>query len=314
MRTERNLHAVTGAFGFTGSYIARRLLERGERIITLTNSPDRDNPFQGRIKAAPYDFQNYPALVESLQNVSVLYNNYWVRFNHSNFSYAGAVENSGTLFKAAKEAGVERIVHISITNPSKDSRFEYFKGKAQLELALQESGLSYAILRPAVIFGDEDILINNIAWFLRRLPVFGIFGDGSYRLEPIYVGDLAKLAVQQGQKRENHIIDAVGPETFTYRELVHKIAKAIGKKRPIISVPPSLGWCVGQVVGKIMGDVTITRDEIDGLMDGLLYTGSPPAGETRLSDWLKEHADTLGRHYSHELRRRTDRERAYTPG
>lgn len=228
------ISVVTGAFGFSGQYIAKRLLEAGYEVRTLTNSFNRENPFEGKVKAYPFNFDNTEKLVESLKGASVLYNNYWVRFNYTNnttFTYASAVENSTKLFKAAKKAGIKRIVHISITNPSGDSPFEYFSGKARLEKALIESGISYAILRPAVLFGKEDILINNIAWFLRKFPVFGVFGDGNYRLQPIYVDDLAKLAVEQGEKTANVIIDAIGPETFTYRELVSEIGMAIGKKK-----------------------------------------------------------------------------------
>ncbi len=312
--TSNEIHVVTGAFGFSGQYIAKRLLEAGYEVRTLTNSFNRENPFEGKVKAYPFNFDNPEKLVESLKGASVLYNNYWVRFNYTNnttFTYASAVENSIKLFKAAKKTGIKRIVHISITNPSGDSPFEYFSGKARLEKALIESGLSYAILRPAVLFGKEDILINNIAWFLRKFPAFGVFGDGNYRLQPIYVDDLAKLAVEQGAKTENVIIDAIGPETFTYRELVREIGKAIGKKRPIVSIPPSIGYLMGLLVGKILKDVTITHDEIEGLMADLLYTSSPPAGQTRLTDWIKKHSSTVGMHYSSELARRKNRIEAY---
>ena len=176
---------------------------------------------------------------------------------------------------------------------------------------LIESGISYAILRPAVIFGSEDILINNIVWFLRRFPVFVVFGDGNYRLQPIYVDDLAELAVEQGQKTENVIIDAIGPETFTYRGLVEEIGKAIEKKRPIISIPPAIGYYIGSFIGKMFKDVAITQDEIDGLMADLLYTESAPAGERKLSDWMRENSSSIGRRYSNELARRTNRLQAY---
>jgi NADH dehydrogenase len=174
-----NVHVVTGAYGFSGKYIARRLLEDGQQVRTLTDSIHRSNPFHGTLRAFPFNFNEPEKLVESLRGASVLYNNYWVRFNHADFTYSKAVDNSRILFEAAKEAGIRRIVQISITNPSEDSRFEYFSGKAKIERMLIESGMSYAILRPAVIFGPEDILINNIAWFLRRFPVFGVFGDGN---------------------------------------------------------------------------------------------------------------------------------------
>ncbi len=308
---KHNCCAVTGAFGYSGKYIAKRLLEKGHKVITLTNSPDRQNPFNGNVPAYPFNFDDSVKLKESLKGVTVLYNSYWVRFNHKTFSHADAVGNTITLFNAAKEAGVERIVHISITNPSEDSRLEYFSGKAKLEKALIKSGVSYAILRPSHLFGKEDILINNIAWALRRFPIFCIFGDGKYRLQPIHVDDLAKLAVEQGSLRENRIIDAIGPETFTYKEIVRAIGNIIGCERPIIPVPPMLGYGIGYVIGKLVDDVFITRAEIDGLMADLLYVDTIPAGETKLTDWASKHAASLGRKYTSELARRRDRLNKY---
>ena len=309
--SEPELHVVTGAFGYSGKYIAQRLLKAGHRVRTVTNSPHRRNPFGDQVEARPFHFDEPGQLTESLRGASVLYNTYWVRFNSRDFTQAKAVENTRTLFEAAQRAGVPRIVHVSITNPSLDSSLEYFRGKAQLEKALIKSGLSHAILRPTVLFGPEDILINNIAWALRRLPVFGVFGDGQYRLQPIYVDDLAKLAVEEGRERANRILDAIGPETFTYRELVRVIGEIIGRPRPILSVPPTVGYWAGWLLGRWLGDVTITRPEIEGLMADLLCTDSPPAGQTKLTDWAQQHADELGRHYASELARRRDRETEY---
>ncbi|HXE97054.1 MAG TPA: NAD(P)H-binding protein, partial [Dongiaceae bacterium] len=244
------LHVVTGAFGFSGRYIAEHLLRQGFRVRTLTNSPDRISPLHGRIEAHPFHFERPDRLVESLRGADVLYNTYWVRFNAREFRFSLAVRNSLTLFRAAKEAGISRVVHISITNPAEDSPLEYFRGKALLERTLRETGLSYAILRPALLFGEEDILINNIAWLLRRLPVFGVFGNGEYRLQPIFVDDLARLAVSQGVARLNTTIDAIGPETLTYRELIRTIGEAIGHLRPVISVPAPIGYAVAWVLGR----------------------------------------------------------------
>ncbi len=305
------LHVVTGAFGYSGKYIATRLLQQGHRVRTLTNSLNRQNPFGSQVEAHPFHFDDDAKLVESLRGATVFYNTYWVRFNYTTFKHSVAVENTLKMIAAAKRAGVQRFVHVSITNPSVDSDLEYFRGKAQLERALVESGLSYVILRPTVLFGKEDILINNLAWALRHLPIFGVFGDGSYRLQPIHVDDLAQLAVEQGSLRENRIIDAVGPETFTYRELVRTVADIIGVHRPIVSVPPSTAHAAGWLIGKIVGDVLITRDEIDGLMRGLLCTNSPPTGISRLTDWARQHAHDLGVHYASELARRRNRVLGY---
>jgi len=308
---EKQTQAVTGAFGYSGKYIAGRLLSKGHEVLTLTNSIHRQNPFGEKIRAYPFNFEKPERLTQSLRGVSVLYNTYWVRFNYKNFSYADAVRNTLTLFKAAREAEVARIVHISITNSSLESELEYFNGKARLEKALIESGVSYSILRPAVLFGKEDILINNIAWILRKFPFFCIFGDGTYRVQPIYVDDLAELAVAQGEDSGNRIINAIGPETYSYRELVETIGEIIGKKKRILSVSPHIGYFIASLIGKFMGDVFVTRDEITGLMSGLLAVDAPPVGHTKLSDWAREHAATLGKHYTSELARRTDRVSGY---
>jgi uncharacterized protein YbjT (DUF2867 family) len=305
--SEKEIHAVTGAFGFSGRYIARRLLDTGRQVVTLTNSYNRLDPFGGRIKVHPLRFERPNELVRSLERVSVLYNTYYVRFNYKgrvSFSYSEAVENSSKLFAAAREAGVKRIVHISITNPSMSSKFGYFRGKARIENLLHDSGLSFSILRPAVLFGDGGILINNIAWLLRRFPVFGVFGNGNYRLQPIYVDDLAMLAVEQGKRSEESVIDAIGPETFTYRGLVEQIGRIIGKPRPIISIPPAIGFLAGRLLGIVLNDILITRDEIEGLKAELLYVDSPPAGSSKLTDWARENSTTLGLRYESELARR----------
>jgi len=300
------LHIVTGAFGYSGMRIAKILIERGLNVRTLTNSVNKPNPFGDKIKVFPYNFDNFDALVESLKGCGVLYNTYWVRFNYKTFTHQMATWNTFKLFDAAKKAGVKRIVHISITNPSLNSPIEYFRCKAQIEKALIESGLSYAILRPAILFGHNDILINNIAWTLRHLPVVPVFGNGEYKLQPIYVDDLARLAVEVAGENENRIINAIGPETFTYRELIKTIGNCIGIKRPIISVPPLLGFIGAKLTGWIMNDVVMTFDELKALMANMLYVISQPAGSTKLTDWAKANASWLGVKYASEIARRSN--------
>ena len=304
-------YVVTGAFGYSGKYIAKRLLDEGQTVRTLTNSTQRANPFGDRIMASPFHFDDPRALAAALNGASVLINTYWVRFNHRDFTHSIAVENTLKLFSAAQEAGVGRVVHVSITNPSEDSALPYFRGKARLERALQESGLRHSILRPAVLFGREDILINNIAWALRRLPVFGVFGRGDYRIQPIYIEDFAALAVSESRQTANRVVDAIGPETFTFRRLVEEVGRIIGKPRPILSVHPAFAHFVASIIGHVVNDVFLTREEIDGLMAGLLFTSSQPTGETKLTDWARENAHSLGTRYSSELARRRNRRKAY---
>jgi NADH dehydrogenase len=303
--------AVTGAFGYSGRYIAQRLLDDGHSVLTLTNSPDRPNAFGERVQAFPFNFAVPEKLAASLRGVDVLINTYWVRFDHRLFTHEQAVANTKVLFNAAKEAGVQKIVHVSITHPDRSSRLPYFRGKAELEDALNALGLPYAILRPTVLFGKEDILINNIAWALRCFPIYGVFGDGEYKLQPIHVDDLAALAVAKAQTPESETIEAIGPETFTYRGLVKLIRDTLGLRRLIVGVPPILGYGSCRLLGALVGDVIITREEIQGLMEGRLCVDAPPAGPTRLSEWVAEHRETLGRKYANEMARRVDRKKSY---
>ncbi len=295
--------AVTGSFSYSGKYITKKLLDRGEEVITLTNHPNRPDPFNGKVKAFPLNFSNEEGLVNNLRGVDVLVNTYWIRFDKGRNTQPKAVENTGVLIKAAAKAGVKRIVHISITNPSADSHLPYFWGKAANEKFVMESGASYAILRPTVLFGKEDILINNIAWLLRKLPVFGLPGDGSYKLSPVYVNDLADLAVESVYKKDNYIWDAVGPDEFTFKELVKLISRTVDKKRFLLPLPPRLALLAAQFLSLFVNDVMLTPEEVDGLMANLLVSKEPPRCKTSLKDWLKENQKTVGIQYASELSR-----------
>lgn len=297
------LNVVTGAFSYTGKYITRQLLSMGKRVKTLTGRPNRENPFGYHVSASPFNFDNASQLAESLQGATTLYNTYWVRFSYGQVTFDKAVENTKTLIKAAEEAGVHRIVHISITNPSEESPFPYFRGKALVEKAIIHSKLSHAIVRPAVIFGAEGILINNIAWLLRRFPIFAISGSGDYRIQPVFVEDVAEIAVSAGHKDDNIVMDALGPEIYTFNELVQLISDKIHSRARIVHVRPGLVLLLARLIGYAVRDVVITKDEIDGLMSNLLVSEGLPTGQTHLSEWLEQNADTVGTRYASDLER-----------
>jgi uncharacterized protein YbjT (DUF2867 family) len=302
MSTE-SLHVVTGAFGYTGRYITRLLLSEGARVRTLTGHPDRPNPFGQRIEVAPFNFDRPEELMRSFEGAASVINTYWVRFNYGRVTYDRAVENTRTLIHAAVRAGVQRFVHVSISNPSEDSSLPYFHGKAVSERAIIESGLSYAIIRPTVIFGREDILINNIAWLLRRFPVFAVPGSGDYHVQPIFVEDMAALVVEAARGSSNSVIDAAGPEVFTFNELVALLATTVRSRARVIHVPPQLALMLSGVIGWLTRDVMLTKDEVHGLLANLLVSNNPPRGWTRLSEWLGNNADKIGSAYASELAR-----------
>jgi len=294
---------VTGAFGFSGRSITRRLLASGRRVLTLTGRAPDDPELAATISVAPFNFDEPDGLVESIRGAKTLFNTYWIRFERGDMTFERAVENSRTLIRAAKEAGVRRFVHVSIANPSLDSPLPYYRGKALVEEALRESGLSYAILRPAVLFGDQGILINNIAWFLRRFPAFAVPGSGDYGMQPIHVEDLADLAVNMAGKDENVTIDAVGPETYAFGDLLRLMKSVLGSRALILHAPPTMVLVFTAILGRMIGDVILTPDEIKGLMANLLVSDQPPTASTRLSDWLRENASWLGTRYMSEVRK-----------
>lgn len=303
--------AVTGAFGYSGRYITRRLLQSGHDVFTLTQSPNRKNPFGTKVQTHPFHFHEPELLTRSLLGTDVLINTYWVRFDHALFTHDEAVANTTTLFHAARQAWVKRIIHISITNPDAESPLPYFRGKALLETELKSLDIPHCIFRPTVLFGMEDVLINNIAWAARRLPILGVFGNGDYKLQPIYVDDLAAAVVDKLEGPDEEIIEAIGPETFTYRALVKSVVHALGLKRWVVGVPPALGYWACRALGRMVDDVMITQEEIKGLMEGRLYVDAPPLGGTRLTEWMKHNKGTLGHRYASEMGRRTDRRSAY---
>ena len=294
---------VTGAFGYTGRHIAHRLLRSGRIVRTLTSrTPPEAGPLSA-IEARPFSFEDPDALARSLEGADVLYNTYWIRFDRGGITFDAAVEHSRALIRAAEAAGVRRIVHISVTNASLDSPFPYFRGKAAVEAAVSTSKLQWCIVRPALVFGPGDILLNNIAWGIRTFRFFLIFGSGGYPVVPIHADDLAELAVEAGAQTENLRVDAVGPERMTFEELVRVIAEAVGRKPRAVHLPPSAVHVATKAAGALLRDVVLTRDEIGGFMSGLLDSPHLGPGRTRLADWLREEGAGLGLRYASELDR-----------
>ena len=293
---------VTGAFSYSGAAIARELRASGRRVRTLTGHPGRAPP-QTPIEVRRLDFGDPTGLAESLRGAQTLYNTYWVRFPRGQVDHAAAVANSRVLFRAAGDAGVQRIVHISITHPSITSPYPYFRGKAEVERVLAESDVPHAVLRPAVLFGGDGVLINNIAWLLRRFPVFAVGGTGEYRIRPIHIDDLARLCAEAGSSASTAVIDAVGPERPTFYELVSVIKDAVGSHSQIVRVPGELVSVAAQILRLALRDTLLTRDEYRAMAEGLADTDGPATGKIAVTQWITESKDTLGRRYAHEINR-----------
>jgi NADH dehydrogenase len=299
---DTGLDVVTGAFSYSGRAIADALLRSGREVRTVTGHPERA-PKDSPIAVAPLDFDDQLGLVASLEGATTLYNTYWVRFSHKRVTHDLAVANSRTLFEAAKRAGVQRIVHTSILHPCAASPWPYFRGKALVERALAESGISYAVLRPAIFFGGEGVLINNIAWLLRHLPVFMVGGRGDYRIRAIHIDDMAQLCLAKAAERHDSVTDAVGPERPTFNELIASVRDAVGSRARILHVPGAVLPVLSSMLGLVLRDVVLTREEYQTMAQGMADSDAPAAGSIALSTWLTEHGSELGHHYANELQR-----------
>lgn len=297
------MDVVTGSFGFIGKYLTRELLEKGHEVKTITTHPNKPNPFGRKVITSPYNFEKPEKLTQYLGGCDTLYNTYWVRFNYRQWSFEEALRNTKILFDCAKQAGVRKIVHISVTNPSEQDDLPYYRGKALQEKALKKLGVDCTIVRPTLVFGVEDILVNNIAWTIRKFPVVPVFGSGEYKLQPVYVGDLATIAVDGSKSKGSQTIDAIGPETFTYEEFIRLIARELDRNIAYVHVSPSIGIYLGKMIGLFVRDVILTRDELRGLMGNKLTSNQEPNGGTHFSDWLRSNKHSIGTKYTSELSR-----------
>lgn len=283
------MDVVTGAFSFTGRYIAARLLEQGREVRTLTRRPPSESPFGDRVEALPLDVSD-PA---PFHGADTLYNTYWIRFPDRETTFADAVRQSLGLFEAAQAAGVRRVVQLSVANADPDSPYAYFRGKAAVESALAASGLSYAVVRPTLVFGDGEVLLNNVAWMLRRFPLF-LLPDAGCRIQPIAAEDVAELCVEVGTGDENVVLDAAGPDVFAFEELVRLVRDAVGSRAAMVRGGPRTTLVLTRLLGAITRQTVLTREELGALRDDLLTSTEPPRGRRRLADWLDARGPSLG--------------------
>lgn len=294
---------VTGAFGYIGRYITAQLIADGRQVRTITTHVNKPNPFGSQVEAFPYNFTEPKRLIESLKGADTLYNTYWIRFEHDGQTFDQAVNNTKILFECAVRAGIKKVVHISVTQASVESPLPYYAGKGRQEEALKRLDVEYSIVRPTLVFGVEDILVNNIAWLIRKFPFFPIMGDGSYRLEPIFVGDLASIAVNSVKGEGELVVDALGPETYSFMQFVETITAALGKPVTLVKVPPRVGIVLGQALGLLVRDIILTKNELIGLMQNNLTSSQEPNGTTKFSEWIKQNSSSIGGAYTSELDR-----------
>jgi uncharacterized protein YbjT (DUF2867 family) len=295
---------ITGASGFIGGAIAERLVDRAE-VRGLTSHPAK-NRFGDRVRSFAYDFDDPARMAPAFDGVDVFVNSYYVRFNYGGLTFETAVDRTRALLARARSAGVPKIVHVSVSNASESSDLPYYANKARIERLVAQSGIDYTILRPALVVGPGDILVNNIAYFLRRLPVFTIFGDGSYRAQPITVDAFAGIALDavDGGHR-NATLAVAGPSDWAFLDMVRAIRAAVGSRALIAHAPAWVALAGLRVAGVFLRDVVLTSDEVKGLTREYLCAADPLRRGADFADWLRQPgvAVSLGARYESELAR-----------
>ena len=304
--------AITGAWSYSGRHVARRLLDRGDTVLSLTNHPAPDpHLFQGQVKAVPFDFTP-GRLAAHLAEIDVLACAYWTRHNRPPvghrgpwMSHAEATQRSQALIREAKTAGVRRLVWTSIANPGLDADLPYYQGKARVEAAVRSSGLSYGILRPACFFGPGGILLENVAWAVRRLPVFPLPAAAApFHVRPIHVEDYADLVAEAVHSQETFVRDAAGPDRVEFAALVRHLSAVMGSRTRLVSLPLPVCHLLYAAASRVMGETILTLDELKGLSRNRLDSREDPAGSISLLAYVAANAGTLGRRFLREPRRR----------
>ncbi len=303
MSTPTRTDVVTGAFGYSGAAIAAELLRRGRAVRALTNHPDPQQGEGTQIQTWPLEFTD-GNLRSCLRGVDTLYNTYWARFPATGTPFTEAVANSRALFSVAAQVGVRRIVHVSITHPDLESPYPYFRGKAMVEQDLVASGVPYAIARPAFLFGARPVLINNMAWACRHLPLVPVGDGGRYIVRGIHVNDLAALCADLADGPAGTVLDAVGPDRITFRELLEQVRDVVSPRTAIVSVPGRMLTAAADMLALVLRDQILTRDEYQAMAAGLADSQGTTTGSTRFTDWIHQAGPGLGHQYINDTRDR----------
>ncbi len=296
---------ITGAFSYTGAAVAEELLRRGWRVHTLTNRSAP--PGCDHISAAPLRFDP-EHLRQQFADADLFINTYWIRLPWRGHTFGRAVENSKMLLGAARDAGVERTVHLSVSNAEQGTNLGYYAGKDRVESYIEAEIDNYAIVRPTLVVGPNDVLSNNIAWFLRRFPFFPVPDGGNCRLQPITLSDAARIIVDAAEARGNQRIDAAGPDIMSFRDYLALLQKACGVRRWRPSVPGWLCLLMLKPIELLLRDIVLTKEELQGLQQELLLSREAPLGTASVEQWLMENGDIMGRAYVNDLRRHFGRD------
>jgi uncharacterized protein YbjT (DUF2867 family) len=263
--------AIAGGSGFIGRTIARRLAALPQlRVRVLSRDPGRA---RAKLAGLEADFVRgevtepgtLPAALAGASAVvsAVQFDGYPIENPRRGLTFE-RIDLGGTLalLAAAKAAGVTRFIYISGAAADENSRHPGFRAKGKAERAIRESGLEYTILRPSLVYGPDDTVVNGFAKAIRLAPVFPVPGSGRQTLQPVLVDDLAAcVALAISGRGQNGTYEIGGPDLMTFDDLIRLIMDLTGHRRPIVHVPESVMRAMG-AIAEMLPTPPLSRDAV----------------------------------------------------
>jgi len=273
---------VLGGSGFVGSSLCEKLVERSGgadgRIVVPTRRPARARHIQllPTVEVAPWNPDDDAQLDALVRGRDAVVNLIAILHGSEAELRRVHVELPARLARACAKGGVKRVIHVSALGAAPDAPSRYLRSKAAGEAALMNAPLDLVVLRPSVMFGERDHLMNRFAALQRVFPVIPLAGALA-RLQPVWVEDVAAAIIRSLElRRGGEIIECVGPAVYTLRELVELAGRWSGRPRRVVPLPDALGRLQALLLELLPGEPLMSRDNLDSLKVPAVASGHMP--------------------------------------
>jgi NADH dehydrogenase len=254
---------VAGATGFVGKHIVRRLLGRGHKLRALARRP-LTGGWDGDVEWWPADVTDRGSLHGAADGCDAIVDLVGIAWPDRDQGYEDVhVDGTGNLLLEARRAGVHRLVFVSTLGASATSG-PYFSTKFKAERQIRDSGIDFVIFRPSIIYGPGDHFTTAIVDLLKRLPVFPILGFSRSRLQPVAIEDIADALVQAVERPDlsGRTFEIAGPERLEFAKIVRIVARALGIRRPVVTLPRTMSTQALWVAARLGFPQPITSDQL----------------------------------------------------
>ena len=284
----RALVTIYGGSGFIGRHVVSAIAKTGARMRVAVRRPELAGHLQplggvGQINAVQANVRYPDSLLAAAQGADAVVNLVGILFPTGKQTF-NAVQDEGArhVAEAAQASGAKALVHVSAIGASQDSQSVYARTKAQGEAAVRAVFPDAVILRPSVVFGPEDDFFNRFAALARLAPVLPLIGGGRTRLEPVFVGDVAKAVLTglTGKAKAGAPYELGGPEVLTLKQVMERVLAYTMRKRPLVPLPFWLAKLPAAFL-QFLPTPPLTIDQVRLLqVDSVVSEGAKQSGRT----------------------------------